>query len=325
MRRRTALAFGGALLACPVLGRSQAAKQFRVGWLHSGKLKAAGRLLDAFVAGMRERGHVLGESFVVDIRAAEGDPRRFAALARELVALRPDVLLGYETSARAMAAETSTIPIVLATSIDPVAAGLVKSLARSGTNVTGMVDQFDQLIAKHVELLVELAPKASRIAFLNDRFWSARDSYERFARMAAASKGLEVTMASVGDAADLQRVFAAFEKARPDGMIVAATAGAMALLLREIVDGARRMRLPAVYPVAFFPEGGGLLSYGPNLVENFREAADFVARIFRGEKPADLPLRQTKKFYLLVNLKAASEIGVTIPRAILLRADRVIE
>ena len=282
-------------------------------------------MLEVFIAAMRERSFTHGEHFVLQTRYAEGDPRRFLALTRELVAADADVLLGVETGAKAMVQVTSSIPIVLFTSIDPVAAGLVKSLAQPGTNVTGMVDQFDQLVAKHIELLVEITPKASRIVLLNDRFWSARESYERFARDAALAKGLELSIALIGDQNDVRQALADLEKRRADGMIIAATGGAILAWRAEIIDGARKLRLPTVYAFERYVTDGGLLSYGPDILENVREAADFVARIFNGADPANMPLRQTKKFHLVVNVKEARRLGVTVPSSLLLRADRVIE
>lgn len=321
--RRQFLILAGALVAAP-FALAQRPKPRRIGWLLSIKRADAAPFIDAFVAGMREHGYVHGESFVLELRYADGDARRFPELARELAALGVDVVLAVETPARAMVTVSSAVPIVLTTSIDPVAAGLVKSLARPGTNVTGLVDQFDQVIAKHVELLVELVPRASRIAYIDDPFWSARDSYEKFARAAAGAKGLNLTVASVGDANAVQQAFATLEARRPDGLIVAATGGTYAMR-DAIIAGARRLRLPAVYGLPPFVESGGLISYGPNLLENNREAADFVVRILKGAKPSELPVRQSKKYYVMLNLRAAREIGIDIPPAVLLRADRVIE
>jgi len=273
-----------------------------------------------FIDGMRERGYVQGEHYVLEIRVSGGDARRFPALADELIALKPDVLLGVETSALVMAAKTKTIPIVLYNSIDPVAVGLVKSLARPGTNVTGMSGQYDELIAKHVELLLELVPKASRISMISDPFWSARESYERYAHRAAEAKGLSLAVIHVKDASEVKQAFVHFEQRRPDGLLVANT-GLTWALMETIHEGARRLRLPAVgYAIR-----GGLIQYGVNVFANLRLAADFVDRILKGAKPADLPVRQAIKYELIVNMKTAREIGLKIPQSILLRADQVIE
>lgn len=273
-----------------------------------------------FIAGMRELGYVQGEHFVLAIRVSGGDARRFPALADELIALKPDVLLGVETSALVMAAKTKTIPIVLYSSIDPVAAGLVKSLARPGTNVTGLSGQFDELIAKHVELLLELVPKATGISMISDPFWSARESYERYAHRAAEAKGLSLTVIHVKDARDVKQAFVQFEQRRPDGLLVAST-GLTWALMETIHEGARRLRLPAVgYAIR-----GGLIQYGVDVFANLRLAAEFVDRILKGAKPADLPVRQATKYELIVNMKTAREIGLKFPPSILLRADQVLE
>jgi putative ABC transport system substrate-binding protein len=313
------------LLAWPGLVVAQPGKRFRIGWLFGDRQGRSAELVKVFNSAMRERGFAPGERFVLEMKFADGDPRRFPALARELIASNADVVLCVETGAKAMVQATSTVPIVLFTSIDPVGAGLVKSLAQPGTNVTGMVDQYAELIAKHVELLVEIAPKSSRLVLLNDRFWSGRESYERFAQHAAAAKRVELATALVGDKEDLEQVFADLERRRPDGLIVAATGGAISNWRTEIIDGVRRLRLPTVYAFGAYALSGGLLSYGPNILENVREATEFVVRILHGASPAQMPLRQTKKFDLVVNLAEARRIGVTIPQSILLRADRVIE
>ncbi|MGQ0546884.1 MAG: ABC transporter substrate-binding protein [Betaproteobacteria bacterium] len=325
MRRRTALALGGALLAQPFLGLAQPAKPFRVGWLAPGTREGAEPFAKAFVSGMLERGYVLGSSFIMKIKTADGFLNRLPALARQLVASQPDVILAYETTARVLVPLTSTIPIVLTSSIDPVAVGLVKSLARPETNVTGMVDQFDQLVAKHVDLMVEVAPKTTHVLLLLDRSWSALDSFEKFGREAAEKKGLKLTAVSPEYGRGLREVFENVEKLGRVGLIVTGSGGVLVTLAREIIDRSLALRLPTVFAFGFFAERGGLIGYGPNLPANFREAADFVARIVAGAKPAELPLRLTKKFDLVVNAGTAKAIGVTIPQSVLLRADRVIE
>jgi len=324
MKRRIILRFAALTLALPVWVLAQTARRFRVGWLQSVTPAEARVRVEAFVAGMRERGYVRDEHYLLDIRYGENDARRFPALADELLALKPDVLLGVETNSRVMVAKTSSIPIVLTTSIDPVAAGLVKSLARPGTNVTGFVDLYDQLIAKHVELLLEIVPKASRFALLNDPLWSAHESYEQHARAAAASRNLDMTVVPLTDAKALQQSFAILQKKRVNGLVIG-VGGKTNSLRNEIIEGARWLRVPTISGRAYFAWNGGLVSYGPNPVENSRQAAEFVDRIIKGAKAADMPVRQTTTFELVVNQKAAHEIGITIPKSILLRADRVIE
>ena len=329
MERRTFLQLAATTLTLPRWARGQTQRVFRVSWLTAAKAADAikpeyRRIFDGFRARMAERGYVEGKNLVLDFRYAEGDATRFPALADELIALKPDVLIGVQTVALAMFAKTKTIPIVLNTSIDPVGVGLVKSLARPGTNVTGMVDLYDQLVAKHVELLLEIAPKASRLGLLIDPNWSSRQSSEDFAQKAASSKRLSLTVAAAANANEIKMAFDEFEKKRVE-ILVIMTAATLLARRNEISEQARRLRMPAIFGTALYAESGGLLSYGPDVVGNLRDVAELIDRIFNGAKPADLPLRQTAKFEMVVNLKAAREIGLTIPQTVLFRADRVIE
>jgi putative ABC transport system substrate-binding protein len=251
------------------------------------------------------------------MRMSGGDTRRFPALADELLALKPDILLAIEGTAKVIVAKTTTIPIVLLMSIDPVAAGLVKSLARPGTNVTGMSMQGDLTVAKNIELLLELVPKASRIAMLSDPTWTAVPVQQ--AQRAAAVKGVILTNVYVKDASALQRAFMQFEKRRPDGLVIH-PAGQTVALRDPIEKGVRRLRLPMVGG-----DRGCVLNYSADRVSMGREAADFVDQILKGAKPADLPVRQATRYVLTVNMKIAREIGVKVPQSILMRADEVIE
>ena len=325
MKRRTVLQLTGAILAAPGLAIAQTPKKYRIGWLSSTTQAGAAVFIQAFLTGMRERGYVVGENLILDVRYGEGDSSRFPGLADELIALKPDVLVGLETVARAIVAKTKTIPIVLTTSIDPVAAGLVKSLARPGTNVTGFVDLYDQLIAKHVELMLEVMPKASRLGLLSDRTWSARERFEQYAQMAASTKKLNLTIAPVANATEVEHAFAEFAKKRVEFLVISATSSLYSHK-REIIQNVKRLRLPSIGGIApWIEDVGGLLAYGPSLLENHRQLADFGDRIFKGANPGDLPVRQTAKFEFVVNLKIAREFGIKIPQTILLRADRVIE
>lgn len=263
--------------------------------------------------------------------ATIGDYSGLPALADELIALKPDVLVGIEVPAIVMRSKTTTIPIVLVASTDPVAAGLVKSLARPGTNVTGLAYRQDQLVGKHIELLTEIVPKMSRVALVNyaasanDPAAEVAARYEQFAKTAAAAKGLILIVASVRDPDSVRQAFANLEKERPEGIVVVAT-GTTFLLRHEILGHARRLRLPTISSMsAPWADAGGLVSYGPNFLESFRYAATFVDRILKGAKPAELPIEHPAKFEFVVNLKTAREIGIKIPQTNLVRADRVIE
>jgi putative ABC transport system substrate-binding protein len=325
MNRRSVLQIAGTILVSPGWAIAQTPKKYRIGLLASGTQAASITFIEALLAGMRERGYTPGDNLILDVRYGEGDSKRFPALADELIALKPDVLLGLETVARVMAAKTKTIPIVLATSIDPVAAGLVKSLARPDTNVTGFVDLWGELIAKHVDLILEAVPKASRIGVLSDPTWSARAQFEQYARTAASAKKLSLTLIPVAGPVEIQQAFDGFAKNRIDILVISSTVPIFTHR-RVILENVRRLRLPAIWGITGSVEDSGvLLCYGPNVLENLKQCADFIDRILKGANPGDLPVRQTAKFDFVVNLKIAREIGVNIPQSILLRADRVIE
>ncbi|MEW6688755.1 MAG: ABC transporter substrate-binding protein [Pseudomonadota bacterium] len=330
MKRRTVLQLAAAMLAAPGRSFAQAPRRFRIGCLWATSEKAAGNYAKAFLMGLRELGYVEGRNLVVDMRWAYGDSSRFAVLAEELIALKPDVLVGVEQPAVAMKSRTATIPIVLLASTDPVAAGLVRSLARPGTNVTGFAYQLGVLVGKNIELLTEIAPKMKHIALFNyetlanDPAASATKLYAQVAKETSEAKKLALVVVSARDKEGVGRAFMVLEKERPEGLVVAATAP-LFQLASEIVGQARRLRLPAICGLPGWAETGGLIGYGPNFLANYRYAATYVDRILKGAKPADMPVEQPPKFDFVVNLKTAREIGIRIPQSILLRADRVIE
>jgi putative ABC transport system substrate-binding protein len=224
-----------------------------------------------------------------------------------------------------MAAKTSTIPIVLIASADPVAVGLVRSLARPGTNVTGMSGLYDQLLAKQIELLTEVVPRMSRVAYLSDSSSGTREQFEQVARDAASAKGLSLTIAAASDLQGIRRAFTEFAKERVHAVAVQPS-GPMAFFRNAIAGEASRLRLPSISGGFQFAESGGLISYSASILENMRNQLPiYVDRILKGAKPADLPVQQSTKYEFVVNLKTARAIGITIPRSVLLRADRVIE
>lgn len=297
-------------------------RRWRVGWLlFSSDPKLVRRSIDAFASGMREKGWVLGEHYTIETRDSGGDVSRFSALAGELVSLHPDVLIAIETTARAYREHSTTIPIVLWTSLDPVAVGLVKSLARPGTNVTGIAGQSDELLTKNIEALFEIVPQAKRIALLRDPNWSAAQRMLETARGASRTKGAELDAYSITAAPQSVRaVFDSFERRRPDGLVILAQ-GPIIGRSGEILARVRSMRLPATGYV----DAGGLVQQNWDSWANLREAADFVDRIFRGASPAQLPVRQVMVYHVTVNARLAREIGVELPASLRLRADRVIE
>ncbi|MGE5202620.1 MAG: ABC transporter substrate-binding protein [Acidobacteriota bacterium] len=330
-RRRQFLIASSALLAAP-LARAQSGRRYRLGVLWSASERIAQPYRAELLAGLRERGYVVERNLAVDNRYGEGNAARYEALAEELIALKPDVLVaGVDGVAIAMRRKTTTIPIVVLTALDLVENGLVQSFARPGTNVTGLSLRLDALVGKWFELLVELKPKIARVGFLNVAIRSGDPAvrsaalYEKIARKAASAKDLQLVIVAANDAASAQKAFEQLRNEGVEGLIVA-PAGVTNNIREEIAAGARRLRIPAVSGLGHeFVEAGGLATYTTAQAEIFRYAAKFVDLILKGAKPADLPVEQLDKFELIVNLKTAREIGVAIPQTVLFRADRVIE
>ncbi len=307
----------GSALPMPPGGRP-----WRIGWLLiSGDAALQRRVVDAFHAAMRERGWQTGRHYTIDERSSGGDSRRFPALAAELVASSPDVLIGVETTAKLLRQHTTTIPIVLWASLDPVAAGLVQSLARPGTNVTGVSNVADGLQAKNAEALFEIVPRARRVALLYDPNWAAADRTVAVVGRVAQVHGAQLLpLAVTADASSVQAAIAAIDRERAEGLMIANNAALM-VGAAAIAAAIRARRLPASGNLA----AGAVASHAVDLLANVREAADFVDRIFRGAKPADLPVRQIMSVKVTVDARRAREIGVALPASLLLRADEVIE
>jgi putative ABC transport system substrate-binding protein len=275
----------------------------------------------AFVQGLRQLGWVDGRNVRIDYRWAAGDADDTRKYAAELVALAPDVMLGW---GGAIARASRTIPIVFAQSIDPVGAGSVASLARPGGNVTGFTQFEYGISAKWLELLKEIAPGVKRAAVLRDISTASGVGQWAVIQAAASSLGVEVSPVNVRDATELERAVAAFAREPNGGLIV--TANAKVQVHRDlIVTLAARHKLPAVSPFRFFVTGGGLISYGPDIIDQYRRAAGYVDRILKGEKPADLPVQAPVKFETVLNLKTAKALGIEVPTSVLLRATEVIE
>lgn len=331
MNRRTLLQLCAVALTWPKSLSGQPARRFRVGCLWVTNETAVKPYRDAFFAGMRERGYIAGRNLTLDERYAEGNYSRLPTLAEELIALKHDVLIGIEAAAVALRSKTTTIPIVLIAAPNPVAAGLVQSLARPGTNVTGLAYRHDELTAKHIELLTEIDPRISRVALFNfaalanEGGASASALFDQAARKAASAKGLALVVVAARDAQGVREAFARLENERSEGLVVA-TSGFAWQFRHEIIRETRRLRLPSVAGLPEgFAEAGGLATYGASFRQSYRYAATYVDRILKGAKPLDLPVEQMTKFEIVLNLKTAREIGVTIPQSVLLRADRVIE
>ena len=320
-----ALALALALLAAPLAAEAQRGKVPRIGYLGPGTASGASHLLAAFLDGLRERGWVHGQNIAVEYRSAEGRLERLPDLAAELVRLDVDLIVAIATpGARAAKHATSTVPLVMVGVGAPVALGYVASLARPGGNITGLSSVSVDLGPKRLELLRETVPGLARVHVLWNPGDPARAFEVRDTQVAAERLGLTVRSVEVRTLADVERGFAAMSKDPADALIVQQDPLTFANRAR-IAELALRNRLPAISPFREFAEAGGLLTYGANLADIYRRAAYFVDRILKGTRPADLPVEEPTKFELVINLKTAKALRLTIPPSVLLRADRVIE
>ena len=324
MRRRTFIAGLGSAAAWPLVASAQQQpdKLWRVGYLSpvSGT-KTSIALLDAFRSKLEELGYLEGKNLRLDVRRAEDDYARLPSLATELVALNPNVIVASATDAvPALQRATSSIPIVMASSTDPIANGFVKSLAKPGGNITGLTGFQTATAAKTLELLHVVVPNARRIAILMSPNLTHKSQFKE-AHAAGETLGLTLIPVMARTPADLDDAFATMHKENCEALFVLADARTN----QKIVDLAKEWRLPAIGQFTNFGDTGGLLSYGPNAYEEFREAAVYVDKILKGASPADLPVEQPTKLFLQVNLKTAKALGLTIPDSVIARADKVFE
>ena len=326
MRRRLLLALGAGALAGPLAAFSQpqAAKVHRIGFLGVAFASGYVRELDWIRGGLRNLGYVEGGNILIEYRWAEGSSERLRQIATEFVALKVDAILTHALAgAIAAARETSTIPIVMADGADPVASGLAKSLARPGGNVTGSFSFVPEEIGKRLQLLKEVLPRIKRVAYLASPEDPAIIAKRNALKAAAASLKVETREFAVREAADLPEAFNAMDKVRIDAAVI--NNEPLLNSHANVIAGlAGVKRLPAV-GFASFADVGGLLAYGANRPALYGRAAYFLDQIFKGAKPGDIPFERAAKFDLIVNLKTAKSLGVTIPKSTLLRADRVIE
>jgi ABC-type uncharacterized transport system substrate-binding protein len=321
------LALGG--LFNPVAAEAQqAAKVARIGFLAT-NLAASPHLPEAFRQGLRDLGYVEDRNVVIEYGDAEGKLERFPALAAELVALKVDVIMAAGGTPAALAAKqaTRTLPIVFAAAADPVTDGLVTSLARPGGNATGLSVLAPDLVGKGLELLTQAVPGVSRVAVL----WHPGATGERTekdmlkgAEVAARALGMRLHFVEARGPADFDRAFSDMTRARA-GALTVLTSSMFLNERRRLVDLAAKNRLPAVYRLREFVDAGGLMSYGANVTDLFRRAATYVDKILKGAKPGDLPVEQPTKFELVINMKTAKALGLTIPQSVRARADHVIE
>jgi putative tryptophan/tyrosine transport system substrate-binding protein len=327
MDRRTFLASTSAVLfAAPLAAEAQpAGKVYRIGVLEPTSMALNAANLDAFRQGLRELGYVEGRNMRIEYRSADGRSERFPDLAAELVRLKVDVILTRGTPA-VMAAKnaTGTIPVVMAASGDPVLSGIVSSLARPGGNVTGLSAVVVEVSGKRLELIREVAPGVSRVAALFNMS-NPNDALQwKEIETAAPSLRVQLQLLDVRKPSDFAGAFDAAVKGRAGALVVGLDALTWANH-RPIVDLAAKHRLPAIYGGREFVNAGGLIAYGVSYPHLYHRAANFVDKILKGAKPADLPVEQPSKFELVINLKTAKALGLTIPPSLLQRADQVIE
>jgi putative ABC transport system substrate-binding protein len=320
------LALGAMLFSLGLLAEAQQRGKIpRIGYMSQQSQAAESTRLEGFHAGLRDLGYVEEKNIAIEYRFADDKGDRLPDLAAELVRLKVNVMVGVGTQALQAAKQATTaIPIVFVGSTDPVALGLVASFARPGGNITGMTLGGPELYGKRLELLKETVPRLSRAAFLWNPANPAAHLALKETRASAQALGLQIQSLEVRGPNDIEDAFEAAIRARASALIVGQTPP-MTTHRKQIVDLAVKSRLPAIYGQPEFVEDGGLMSYATNFRELWRRAAYYVDRILKGTKPADLPVEQPTKFELVINLKTAKQIGLTIPPNVLVRADKVIK
>jgi len=328
MQRREFISLVGGAAVSPfwaMAARSENAKTWRIGVLDTTSAKLNAANIDAFRDALRALGYVEGQNLAIEYRSADGRPDRFADLAAELVRLEVDLIVTRGTpAARAARKATGTIPIVMAAIGEPVATGMVASLAHPGGNVTGLSAFVTELTGKRVEILRELVPKVSRIALLDNMTNGSVPAQWEATKKAAAALGIQTLLCDVRKLEEIEPAVNAALAQQIDALSVGNDAVVIANRGQVIALAAQR-RLPAIYATREFVDAGGLISYATNYPDLYRRAASYVDRIFKGARPAELPVEQPAKFELVINLKAARAIALDVPTALLARADEVIE
>jgi putative ABC transport system substrate-binding protein len=326
-RRKFLRALTGSAIGVPLAACTQQARTVpTIGFL--GPPASAGGFLHAFQQGLQDLGYVEGQNIHVEYRfnvALQGNQERLVEMATELVKLRPEVIV-VSLAEVALAAKqaTGTIPIVMANVADPVAAGLVASLARPGGNVTGVSRQSPEIVAKQIQLLKEAFPRTTRIGVMLNNTDRLHAVIAGVVEETAKSLGMQVSIVSPNTATEIEGAFSTLRAERVSAVLVG-DGGVLFLTRAQIPDLALRDRIPSMFGYREIANLGGLMSYGASSLANYRRAAYFVDRILKGAKPADLPVEQSAKFELVINLKTAKALGITLPQAILLRADEVIQ
>jgi putative ABC transport system substrate-binding protein len=328
MKRREFVSLIGGAAAWPIAARAQRSGAMRritvVAGLAPDDVEVVARSA-AFEQALAALGWTKGGTIAIDYHWVANDPALTQKTAVEVVALAPDVLLGSSNSAiAALSKATSTIPIVMVQAIDPVGSGYVESMARPGGNITGFTQFEYSLAGKWLDLLLEIAPGTTRVAVLRDPTHGPGIGQFAVIQALAPARGVEPIPINPSDVADLERRITAFASV-PNGGMIATVGGGIAAHRATVIATANTNHLPATYPYRYYAADGGLISYGPDTVDQYRRAASYIDRILKGEKPANLPVQGPTKYELTVNLKTAKTLGLTVPPSILLRADEVIE
>jgi putative ABC transport system substrate-binding protein len=326
MRRREFIAGLGGAAAWPVVPRAQQPAVPVIGWLSGRTAEADDFFLLAFRQARSMQGFVEGRNVTIEFRWADGEYGRLPSLAEDLVRRRVSVIVtvGGTSAALAAKAATTSIPIVFAIGSDPVRIGLVSSYSRPGSNATGITDLLSSLGSKRLGLLNDVVPHARTIAVLTNPNNPATTMDVKDTEEAARTLGKRIEIFNASAERDLDDVFARFEQARPSALLLIADTFFLTRA-RQIIDAAARLAIPTLYMRREYAVAGGLMSYGSNAEEGYRALADYVGRILRGAKPGDLPVQQPTKFELVINLRTAKALGITLPQSILLSADQVIE
>ena len=314
-----------AMAVSAIAHAQQPTKIPRIGFLGGGSASANAGRVEEFRQGLRELGYVEGKNIVIDYQWAEGKLDRLPALAAELVRLKIDIIVSAGPTVTRVAKEaTVTIPIVMGFDDDPVGSGFVASLARPGGNITGLSALSPELSGKQLELLKEIIPRFSRVAVVGSSSHPGTAQSLKEIELAAGAYKVQLQYVDIIDPKDIETAFGAASKGRADAVLVL-TSVVTNSHRKQIVELAAKNRLPAIYYTAEWVGAGGLMTYGASFTDLFRRAATYVDKILKGAKPADLPVEQPKKFELIINLKAAKQIGLTIPPNVLARADKVIK
>ena len=324
-RRRFLLSSLAGALATPLAAAGQQGKSHRIGYVGNSSPSLEPKLLGAFRDGMRELGYVEGQNIRIEYRWAEGRYERFAEFMAELVRLKVELIVVAGTPATLAAMQaTKTIPIVMAVIGDALETGVVPSLARPGGNVTGLSTVVPELEGKRLELLRQALPKLSRLTVLTNPTNAFAVATLKHLQRAADKAHVKLQHADVRQPEELGNAFSLIAKERPDALVVVADRFLLAHRAQIIAFGAKN-GLPGMFPYSEFVEEGGLMAYGPSYPDMFRRSAAYVDKIFKGAKPANLPVQQASTFELVINLKTAKALGLTIPPSLLARADQVIE